>query len=95
MPNSFVRSKKADADIAKITKWSVQSFGVKQTQIYMKGMHDSFQTLADNPKLGRAYLGYFHCRYKSHVIYYRQRKRDIFIVRILHKNSLPEKHIKK
>lgn len=94
MSKAFARSKKADLDIAKITKWSLGKFGKKQTLKYLAGMKDSFQNFADNPKLGREYLGYFYYRYESHVIYYRPRKSDIFITRILHKRMLPEKHIK-
>ena len=95
MANNFVRSNKADTDISNIAKWSVQGFGVNQTRKYMAGLHGSFQKLADNPKLGCVYLSYFYFRYESHVIYYRRRKSDIFITRILHKKMLPEKHIKK
>lgn len=95
MANTFTRSKKVDADINKITKWSLNKFGEKQTYKYMQEMNASFQKIADNPELGRPYLKYLCFRYESHVIYYRQRRNDIFITRILHKKMLPEKHIKK
>jgi toxin ParE1/3/4 len=95
MTHNFVRSNKADVDITSIAKRSIHDFGVIQTRKYMTGLQDSFQMLADNPKLGCTYLGYFYFKYKSHVIYYRQRKSDIFITRILHEKMLTEKHIKK
>lgn len=94
MNSVFTLSRKADRDISKITRWSLEQFGVNQTQKYMAGMRDSFEYLADNPALGRSYLNYFYFRYESHVIYYRKRMNDIFITRILHKKMLPERHIK-
>lgn len=95
MAKAFTRSNKADLDINKITKWSLSNFGRNQTLLYMAGMDAHFQTLAENPNIGRTYLNYFYSRYESHVIYYRQRKNDILIARILHKSKLPKKHIKR
>ncbi len=94
MTSAFTLSKKADVDIKKITRWSIEQFGLNQTRKYMTGMRDRFRKLANNPALGRSYLSYSYFRYESHVIYYRQRKNDIFITRVLHKKMLPEKHIR-
>ena len=94
MTDHVVRSKKADKDIQKITQWSMENFGEKQIRQYLQGMLRAFQGLVDTPKRGRPYLNYFYFRYESHVIYYRLRKNDIFIARILHMRMLPEKHIK-
>ncbi|MEE8057984.1 MAG: type II toxin-antitoxin system RelE/ParE family toxin [Pseudomonadales bacterium] len=100
MQGSYTKSKKTDQDIKHITKQSISDFGERQTDKYLNGLEESLQLLADKPKLGRVLTHgnltkkEYHChRYVSHVIYYRQRKRDIFIVRILHKKMLPEKHL--
>jgi toxin ParE1/3/4 len=66
---------------------------------YLADLEETLQLLADNPKLGCGYTSgktktdYHYHRYVSHVIYYRQREQDIFVVRILHKKMLPEKHL--
>jgi len=74
-------------------------FGELQTDKYIEGLEETLNMLAAHPDCGctftlektkRIYLRY---RYMSHVVYYRQRKHDIFIVRILHTKMLPEKHL--
>jgi len=99
MPNSYTKSKLADKDILHITKRSLKDFGEKQTDKYMNGLDETLNMLAGTPERGRVFThgmtkrGYFFYRYTSHVVYYRQRKTDIFITRILHKQMLPEKHL--
>ncbi len=100
MPSSYTKSKKTDQDIKHITKRSIHDFGEQQTDKYLSGLEEYLQLLADNPNLGHVYtssneikIEYYYYRYVSHVIYYRQRKQDIFIVRILHKKMLPKKHL--
>jgi toxin ParE1/3/4 len=99
MANSYTRSQKSKQDIQHIVKRSMADFGEQQTRKYMEGLKTALQNLADTPDRGRIFthaktdkIYSFH-KYVSHVIYYRQRKNDIFIVRILHKKMLPEKHI--
>ena len=99
MPGSYTKSKRADRDIRAITKRSMADFGEIQTDKYMEGLEKTLNMLADNPERGRNFTHgttnrtYLFYRYISHVVYYRQRKNDIFIVRILHTKMLPEKHI--
>jgi toxin ParE1/3/4 len=51
------------------------------------------------PNRGRVFVNgrtgheYFRYRYVSHVIYYRKRQDDVFIVRVLHGKMLPENHL--
>lgn len=97
--NNHIRSKKSSQDIREITKRSMEDFGETQTLVYMAGLKERMQLLADRPDIGRAFVHtrteqqYLFFRYESHVIYYRKRKSDIFIVRILHSKMLPEKHL--
>lgn len=97
MGGKYNKSKSTDQDIKNITKQSIIDFGEQQTDKYLQGLEESLELLADNPKLGRAFslakLEFYYYRYVSHVIYYQQRKQDIFIVRILHKKMLPEIHL--
>jgi len=100
MASSYTKSKRTDQDIKHITKRSIHDFGEQQTDKYLSGLEETIKLLADNPNLGKTYVSsieakteYYYHRYVSHVIYYRQRKQDIFIIRILHKKMLPKKHL--
>ncbi|PCJ62747.1 MAG: plasmid stabilization protein [Bacteroidetes bacterium] len=99
MLNSYTKSKLADRDISHIVMRSLEDFGEQQTDKYMNGLEEILNFLADNPNRGRVFThdttkrSYFFYRYISHVVYYRQRKNDIFITRILHSKMLPEKHL--
>lgn len=99
MLSKFTLSKRAEQDIEEITQHSLQEFGVHQTENYMAGMKSALELLADNPSIGRAFAHgrkrktYHHHRYISHSVFYRWRKHDIFILRILHSRMLPEKHL--
>lgn len=95
----YAQCRRTDNDIIRMTARSFADFGEAQTVQYIDGLTKRLQWLADNPNVGRLFAHretgthYFYFRYVSHVIYYRQRKNDIFIVRILHKKMLPEKHL--
>ena len=99
MAGKYQKSKRTDHDIAHLTARSFTDFGEQQTIKYTNGLTQTLQDLADNPQKGREFVHgktqrvYLYHRYISHVIYYRQRKDDIFIVRILHKKMQPEKHL--
>ncbi len=77
----------------------MEDFGMDQTLKYMAGLKERIKLLAERPDIGRRFEHtltkhkYLFFRYESHVIYYRKRKSDIFIVRILHTKMLPEKHL--
>ena len=96
MANRFTLSKKAVLDIKAITLKSLADFGFPQTDKYVKGMKTTLQSLADERIVGKEFTNiesgrvYFHYRYVSHTIFYRRRKNDILIVRVLHKRMLPE-----
>ena len=97
MPNKYIKSKKADRDIFDIYKKSAETFGTQQTDKYLEGLEYSLQLLADSPDLGRScdYLrkNYHRHEYKSHIIFYKKRKNDIFIMRIIHKSRDYKNHI--
>ncbi|WP_028869679.1 type II toxin-antitoxin system RelE/ParE family toxin [Psychromonas arctica] len=89
--NKFVLSAKAKSDLIKIAKYTQLTWGQAQRNNYLKLLDNSFQLLADEPKLGVKcnYIreGYSKYPQSSHVIYYKEHKADkILIVRILHKS---------
>lgn len=99
MSSVYTISNRADQDIKKITLRSLTDFGENQTDKYMAGMKAALEAIADTPSLGRPFTPkkstreYLYYRYVSHVVYYRLRKNDVFIVRMLHTKMLPEEHL--
>jgi len=88
--NKFALSAKAKSDLIKIAKYTQLTWGQVQRNNYLKILDNSFQLLADDPKIGINcnYIreGYSKYPLANHVIYYKDHKENrILIVRILHK----------
>jgi len=89
--SKFLLSKKAKSDLIKIAKYTQLTWGKSQRNDYLKILDNTFQLLADEPRLGINcnYIreGYNKYPKQSHVIYYTEHKvKQILIVRILHKS---------
>lgn len=66
-------SRKASAVIDDIIRYTDKNFGPDQTATYVGGLYNSFDILADNPRLGRRFTSdkkrlYI---YRSHYVLYR------------------------
>ena len=83
-------SGKAEIDLTKMYEYGIETFGLKQAQTYLLGMHTVFQVLADNANLGRDASGFVlllkRFSYKSHTIFYLVTDIDILIVRVLNQS---------
>ncbi|MBL7558931.1 type II toxin-antitoxin system RelE/ParE family toxin [Olleya sp. YSTF-M6] len=83
-------SGKAESDLAKKYEFGIETFGLKQAQSYLFGIHDIFQVLSDNINLGRDasefILSLKQFFYKSHTIFYLAIDDDILIVRVLNQS---------
>ncbi len=88
MPDKYAVSKRAEKEIARILEYSYRNFGLDQALKYKSGLEACFQLLADNPDMGRECNnirdGYFWHEHESHIIFYTQRSKDIFITAIIH-----------
>jgi toxin ParE1/3/4 len=99
MRGKYVKSNRAARDIEQIVMRSMEDFGELQTDKYVGGLEDILSILADTPEIGLSFLHdetkteYHRYRYISHMVYYRKRESDIFIVRILHIKMLPAQHL--
>ncbi len=93
----YTYSKRAEKDLIKIYKHTVKEWGLKQAGIYDQGLESTIFLLADNPALGRQSddikTGYRRFEYGRHIIFYRNRKSDIFILRILHDSMDAKRHL--
>lgn len=83
-------SGKAESDLAKMYEYGIETFGLKQAQAYLFGVHDIFQVLSENSNLGRDasefVLTLKRFSYKSHTIFYYVTDIDILIVRVLNQS---------
>ena len=92
----YTYSNRAALDVKKIYKDTAKKWNRAQADKYDKGLLETIHLLADRPDIGRrcAYLKTEHhrFRYEHHIIFYRKREADIYIVRILHERIDYESH---
>jgi toxin ParE1/3/4 len=88
-------SKKAEEDIDQIAAYTTNTWGWRQTDIYLAKLEDSFQFLAKNPSVGRScdaiLAGLQRFEVGKHVVFYRTEPRSIRILRVLHQQMVPAK----
>lgn len=93
---AFRLSRRAEADLLSISDYTLHTWGKAQATLYLRELEDRCQTLADNPALGRACddvrPGLHRLEHGKHVVFYRQERRGILVIRILHERMLPERH---
>jgi len=92
----YILSELADKDIKKLLKQSVINLGMTQTKIYFNSLQNYLSLLDDNPAMGNnaddIKPGYHRFTHQSHIIFYRDCKNGILIVRVLHTAMDVEKH---
>lgn len=90
-------TEKAERDLEAIIDYTMQQWNARQARIYLDGLEERCQLLADNPKLGiqreGVYEGLLSFPYESHVLYYVRESHDIAIVRVLHHSMDPIRHL--
>lgn len=88
-------SELAVKDFAAIYEDTLLNFGALQAD---DSLEDTFHLLFDSPLMGyecdEVADGVRRHDHQQHAIFYRQRERDIFVVRILHQRMELMKHIK-
>ncbi len=93
---AFRFSRRAEADLLGIAKYTLRTWGEAQTARYLNELEAFCQTLADNPALGRTCdevrPGLRRMEHGKHAVFYRQEPTGILISRILHQSMLPERH---
>jgi len=97
MQGRYTYSLRAENDIKNIFLGTAREWGTTQAEKYDSGLEKSLRSLADNPDLGRKCdvlkIGYQCYQYGRHIIFYRKRKNDIFIIRILHDRMDVKHHL--
>jgi toxin ParE1/3/4 len=90
-------SAKAAADLSGIYEYAILNFGLTKAREYLTGLHERFETLAENPMQGRSASelspGLRRLEYESHVVFYVPKAKGIRIVRVLHQNMDMKGHL--
>jgi toxin ParE1/3/4 len=96
---AFRLSAKALSDLKSIGRFTLESWGREQRNIYLSKLDDSFHRLAEQPHLGSARddirKGYRVYHVGRHLIFYRQKFAAIEIIRILHNRMDVETHLRR
>ena len=84
-------TKKAQADLLAIGRFTAEKWGVFQRNTYLKQLDNCFSQLAENPNLGIICdfiaKGYRKFPQSSHLVFYRQGLKGLVeIIRVLHKS---------
>ena len=94
---AYSLSSKAAADLDGIYEYTILNFGLMQARAYLSGLHERFETLAENPMHGRSASelspGLSRLEYQSHVVFYVPKNKGIRIVRVVHQSMDAKKHI--
>jgi toxin ParE1/3/4 len=90
-------SKRAAMDLEAIADYTIDRFGIEQARRYRDGLRKCFRSLAKNPGLGRRAeqlaRNLQQYEHQSHIVFYRQEKVGILIVRILHSRMDAPRHL--
>ena len=90
-------TKRAQHALIKIYKDTIRRWGGGQADKYEAGIKNAVELLADNPELGRGCdeirKGLHRHEHERHIIFYRKRKADISIVRIIYDGMDIKRHL--
>ena len=90
-------SRKAETDLSEIADYTIGEFGVMQARQYRDSFQGCFNSLRENPLLGRSArelaAGLRLIRQQAHIIFYLHTQDQILIVRVLHHSMDFERHL--
>jgi toxin ParE1/3/4 len=94
---SVRKSRLAESDLVGIWEYSFEEWGGAQADTYLDQLDEAIRLLTDNPELGanRDFIrkGFRVLFVNRHAIYYSMTNTDIYIVRVLHEQMDPAKHL--
>ncbi|WP_226996574.1 type II toxin-antitoxin system RelE/ParE family toxin [Thalassotalea crassostreae] len=93
----YTLSNKAQKDLEKIYQYTAIEYGKLQAESYLISINDCLIALSDEPELAHEIsdirVGYFRYLYRKHSIFFKKRKNDILVVRVLHQQMKLELHL--
>ena len=96
--NKIVLSAKASQDLRTIAEYSINKFGIQQTELYRDCLLAIFKKLSNQPEVGREYIAIKNkmlsrYRFKAHTIFFHPINDGILIVRVLGNSMSFIKHL--
>lgn len=90
-------SQLAQDHLLNIKHYTIENFAEEQWQKYKSTLLFVFQTLADNPELGKnckdIYQNGFYFPVAKHMVYYTKEADFILVVAVLGQSQLPQRHL--
>lgn len=87
----------AAEDFSSIYEYTLLNFGTLQADAYTDHLESTLHLLSGSPLMGHECPeiadGLRRHDHQRHAIFYRQREQDIFVIRILHQQMEPLKHV--
>ena len=87
----------ARLDLGRIGDYTRREWGAAQKRKYLGQIKDGFRALRDTPGIGvrrdDIATGLRALPVRKHVIFYRETKSEVVIVRVLHESMSPELHL--
>lgn len=94
---SFRLTLGAQSDLIEIRRYSLQEWGVVQSQKYLSELRKVIALVAESPALGKARpevgTNVFSFPHHSHVIYYMIHDQQVVVFGVLHKRTVPLNHL--
>jgi toxin ParE1/3/4 len=88
---------RAERDLLGISEYTIQTWGERQADRYLRELELCCERLAASPSLGRrcesVRPGLRRFEYAEHVIFYRMEFDGVRVSRILHQRMLPDRHL--
>jgi len=93
----YILSQKASKDLANIFQYTYKNFAISQAESYLSELEECFIMLSVQPDLAHKVEDirkeYFRYLFSKHAVYFKTRKNDIFIIRVLHQQMKYELHL--
>ena len=87
----------AEEDLIAIGDFTAERWGAEQCRAYLAQLVSRFDAIGSSPHLGRPCdeirTGYWRYHEGRHVIFYRVTRKTVEIVRVLHDQMLPRRHL--
>ena len=94
---NYILTKEAARDLEKIWLYTVENWSIEQADRYLNLLLDEFDYLCLKPNSGIDYgmirKDYWRTKVNSHIIFYKIKKNQIEIIRVLHEIMDIESHI--
>ena len=84
-------------DLRLISEYTLRRWGAVQKKKYLGQIKDSFKLINENPGIGKPRdeidKGLMSLAVQKHIIFYRQTKKQLFVVRILYESMDLARHL--